>query len=334
MDNITHTLTGLAISYAGFNRKTRYATPAILIGANLPDIDIVTAFHGSTTYLKYHRGPTHSLVGITILAIILWWFFTYLDRRSPQTKKGPRLNSKWLFFACLAATGSHLILDLTNSYGVRVFWPFTHQWYAWDLEFIVDPLLLGLIIAALALPAFLGLISEEVGAGKSGNQRGAVAALCLMACLWGVRWFAHGRALNMIASRTFEDQNPSQIAAFPSPLNPFKWTGEAETESAVVVFPVNALGSAIDTDKGHVYDKPADSPALTAAKNTRTAGVFLQFARFPWAEVTETDDGWNVTIRDLRFVSPSTDRGGFEIRIDLDRQLNAISQVFSFRAGD
>jgi len=71
MDNITHTLTGLAISQAGFNRKTRYATLAIVIGANLPDIDLVSGFGGNVDYLEYHRGITHSIIGVTVLGTLL-----------------------------------------------------------------------------------------------------------------------------------------------------------------------------------------------------------------------------------------------------------------------
>src|SRR5207244_8174094 len=66
MDNLTHTLTGVALSQAGLNRKTRYATLALVIGSNLPDVDIVTRLAGSATYLKYHRGITHSVLGVTM----------------------------------------------------------------------------------------------------------------------------------------------------------------------------------------------------------------------------------------------------------------------------
>lgn len=334
MDNVTHTLTGLAISYAGFNRKTRYATAAILIGANLPDIDIISAFTGSANYLKYHRGPTHSLLGITVLAFLLWAAFCYLNRKSPPRKKGVPFNARWLLLGCWTATASHMILDLTNSYGVRVFWPFSNHWYAWDLEFIVDPVLLALIIAALALPALLRLISEEVGAGKSGFQRGAITALCLMVGLWGVRLFAHQRALNMMASRTFQEENPTQMAAFPTPLNPFHWTGEVETKSAIDLFPVDALSKEIDMDDVNTFGKPVFSPALAAAQNAPLAKVFLDFARFPWARVRESGDGWEVEIRDLRFVSAKSPTGGFVATINLDRQLHVLSQSFSFTGGD
>ena len=83
MDNLTHTLTGFAISYAGLNRKTRYATLALVIGANLPDIDLVSRFWGSATYLKYHRGITHAIVGVTLLALLLAATVYLLGKRPP-----------------------------------------------------------------------------------------------------------------------------------------------------------------------------------------------------------------------------------------------------------
>jgi len=50
MDNLTHTLTGLALSQAGLNRW--YARPGLLliVAANIPDIDIVTITRGAFNY--------------------------------------------------------------------------------------------------------------------------------------------------------------------------------------------------------------------------------------------------------------------------------------------
>ena len=69
MDNLTHTLTAIAISQTGLNRKTRFATLTLILAANAPDIDMLSGLKGSVAYLKYHRGISHSLVGITVLAI-------------------------------------------------------------------------------------------------------------------------------------------------------------------------------------------------------------------------------------------------------------------------
>ena len=61
MDPLTHTATGLLLSRAGLNRWTPLATPILILAANAPDIDVVTAAGGSLNYLHYHRHLTHSL---------------------------------------------------------------------------------------------------------------------------------------------------------------------------------------------------------------------------------------------------------------------------------
>ena len=63
MDQLTHTAVGLFLSRAGLKRWTPLATPILLLAANAPDIDIVTAAGGSLNYLHYHRHLTHSLLG-------------------------------------------------------------------------------------------------------------------------------------------------------------------------------------------------------------------------------------------------------------------------------
>ena len=42
-------------------------------------------------------------------------------------------------------------------------------------------------------------------------------------------------------------------------------------------------------------------PALAAAMKTQAAKVFLDFARFPWAQVDESEEGYRVSLSDLRF---------------------------------
>ena len=145
MDNITHTLTAVALSQAGLNRKTRYATLALLVGSNLPDIDIVARLGGSAAYLNYHRGITHSILGVVTLGALLAATIYYLGRKaSPPNKRSvPPLDGPWLLAICLISTAGHVLMDFTNAYGVRPFMPFSGRWYAWDIMFIFDPLLLA-----------------------------------------------------------------------------------------------------------------------------------------------------------------------------------------------
>src|SRR6266568_1694606 len=314
MDNLTHTLTALAISQAGLNRKTRFATLALVIAGNIPDVDIVTAFVSSARYLQDHRGVTHSILGATLLAgMVAGGIYTWGRRAPPPKKKTtPPLKLGWLAFCCWVGAASHVLLDLTNAYGVRLLEPFSGRWFAWDIVSIVDPLLLIILTVGLSAPLLFRIISEEVGARKRG--------------------FEQARVVSLLDSHTYAEENPVRLAAFPSTANPFQWTGVAETESAIHIIPVNALDSDIDMERDRIFHKPEPSPALTIAMKIPTAEVFLDFARFPWAEVEDSGDGYDVKILDLRFLSPFPGHHPFTVEIQLAKNLQVLSESFSFIA--
>ncbi len=331
MDNLSHTLAAVALSEAGLNRKTRFATLTLMVGANLPDIDLVSALGGAATFLKYHRGITHSLLGAAVLAGALGAAAYYLGRMVPPPRKsGPPLNAGWLFAISGIAVASHVLMDFTNSYGTRPFLPFSARWYAWDIMPIVDLLLWALLILGLSLPPLFRLISEEVGAAKTKSRAGAIFALCSMLALWGVRDVAHRRVLSMLDAHTYGQENPIQLGAFPSPINPFGWTGVVETGTAFHVLTISAFDPDVDAEHTTVYHKPESSPVLDAAAKTRTAQIFLDFARFPWPTVERTDDGFDVTIEDLRGATSPAQRRPFVAEIKLDKNLHVLSESFSF----
>jgi len=331
VDNLTHTLTAVAISHAGLNRKTRFATLTVILGANLPDIDIVSRLDSSATYLKYHRGITHSILGVTVLALLLAWAVSALGRKA-RPKASLPLAGHWLLLAAWLGTASHLLLDFTNSYGVRLFLPFSGRWYSWDIMFIFDPLLLALLIIGLGLPIILRLVSEEVGIRRARPRWGAVFSLCALASLWGIRDFAHRRVLAQLDAHTYTNQNPRRLGAFPAPANPFAWTGVVETDSAYNVLPADALAEDVDPESARLFRKPEPSAPLDSAMKTRTARIFMSFARFPWAQVEESDAGFKVNIRDLRFISGLARGRGFAVDVELDKSLQPRFESFSFSA--
>lgn len=331
MDNLSHTLAALALSQAGLNRKTRYATLTMVIGANLPDVDVASALGGSIAYLEYHRGITHSILGAAVLAGALA-AVVYLagQKASPPKKAGPPLDPRWLGVAALIALESHVLMDFTNPYGIRPFLPFSARWFAWDIMPIIDLLLWALLILGLALPPLFRLISEEVGAARTKPRAGALFALGSMVVLWGVRDMAHRRVLTMLDSHTYGQENPVQFGAFPSPVNPFAWNGVVETGSAFHILSANALEADVDVEHATVFHKPDDSPALEAARKTHAAEIFLDFARYPWSNVEETDNGFLVSIQDLRATSPRADRRVFVVEVQLDKNFHVLSEAFHF----
>ena len=64
MDPLTHTLVGASLASSKLGEKTRYATAALVIGANLPDIDVLSYFAGGDAALGFRRGWTHGVLAL------------------------------------------------------------------------------------------------------------------------------------------------------------------------------------------------------------------------------------------------------------------------------
>ncbi|HEX7317094.1 MAG TPA: metal-dependent hydrolase [Pyrinomonadaceae bacterium] len=140
MDNLTHSLVGLAAAKAGLGRVSPYATFVCVAAANLPDIDIVARVGGPAFYLQHHRGITHSVVGTLALAVALPLLLYAGERLWARARGGePRARLKGLLVCSLLLSASHPLLDWTNSYGVRPWLPWDGRWFYGDILFIVDP---------------------------------------------------------------------------------------------------------------------------------------------------------------------------------------------------
>jgi inner membrane protein len=191
MEPVTHFLTGACIGRAGLNRKTAYATLAGVLAAEAADMDIVWAFRGPVEELKHHRGITHTFIAAPVVAAVIVGLVACctLAGASPQAQAGrrksrtgradpARLQPKtirwgWLYGTALIAALSHLLLDWTNNYGLRPFFPFNPRWYAGSFVFIAEPVLWALLLSAMIVPALLGLVGGEIGARRKTFAAGA-----------------------------------------------------------------------------------------------------------------------------------------------------------------
>jgi inner membrane protein len=140
MDNLAHTLVGLAAAKAGLERASPYATTVCVLAANAPDADILAASRGRWFYLDNHRGITHSIVGTLALSVLIPIVFYAVEKLIARLRrKPPRIRLGGLLLASVLAGATHPLLDWTNNYGVRPFLPWSGKWYYGDLVFIVDP---------------------------------------------------------------------------------------------------------------------------------------------------------------------------------------------------
>jgi inner membrane protein len=288
MEPVTHFLTGACIARAGLNRKTAYATVVATLAAEAADLDVLWSLAGPVEGLKHHRGITHTLwaapvvAGVVVGAVWLW------RRWRKPAAHAQAIRWGWLYGTALIAALSHLLLDWTNNYGLRPFFPFNPRWYAGSFVFIGEPVLWALLIAATVLPGLFGLADQEIGARRRPFRgRGwAIFALAGMVMLWCWRWSERAQALAVLQNQQLTSEPARRIALEPYPLNPFRWHAILETADYYQTAEMNTRTGVIETDATRdLLYKPTDTAAVEAAKRTALGQVYLDWGR--WAVVRD-----------------------------------------------
>jgi inner membrane protein len=307
MEPITHFLTGACIGRAGLNRKTAYATLAATLAAEAADLDILWGLRGPVEELKRHRGITHTFIAIPVVAgvvvVAVWLLHRWLDgRRSrklaaanlspgepiPLRLQAQQVNWKWLYLTAFIAASTHILLDWTNNYGVRPFFPFNPRWYAGSFMFIAEPILWGVFLIALILPGLFGLADREMGVRRPAFRGRAWAnfALAGMVLLWCWRWAEHAQGQAMVENTQVASAQVKRIALEPYPVNPYRWHAILETADFFQTAEIDTRTGSIDSDPlTDVLFKPANTPAVEAAKGTFLGQVYLDWGT--WAVVRD-----------------------------------------------
>ena len=302
--------------------------PMLLVSGLIADVDWTMRLVGASAFLHGHRTATHSLVGTLFLVLTVTGVSWIAGRTYPKFQVG-FLSA---LIICTLGAGTHLLLDMLNSYGVNLLWPFSSKWFALDLAPPADWWIIVFLLAGLLLPELLRLIHEEIGSKPMrGRQRGAIVGLILVSLFVAGRGLAHQRALTILDSREYRGQAPVRVAAFPKPATPLVWLGVMETDNAILNIDVTLTpGSAFDPDQAEVHFKPQDSSALKSAVESQVAKDFLNFARFPLAGVAPKDGGYNVRLQDMRFASEIPKRQGIVAVIDLNARNQVVRQRLEF----
>ncbi len=298
MEPVTHFLTGACIGRAGLNRKTRYATLAAVLAAEAADLDILWSFAGPVEELKHHRGITHTFLGAPVVAgaVVgsIWLWHSWRERRRAQklyqNAKAPPAPVRWgwLYLTALIAALSHLLLDWTNNYGVRPFFPFNPRWYAGSFVFIAEPVLWALFFLALLMPWLFGLADSEIGVRRKPfrGQAWAIFALTGMVTLWCWRWAEQAQARAILENIQVTAAPVKRVALEPYPVNPYRWHAILETADLFQTAEINTwTGDVLSDRQRDALYKPADTPAVEAAKKTRLGQVYIDWGL--WAMVRD-----------------------------------------------
>ncbi len=325
MDNLTHSLIGAALGQAGLKRKTGLAMPALIIAANLPDIDAACFFWlDGTEHLGFRRGITHGPIALALLPLLLAGALWSYDRW--QTRRGTRpagrlpVHFGWLFALSLIGCLSHPLFDWFNNYGVRLLEPFSSQWFYGDTLFIIDPW----IIAMLGAGVWFSLRRERTG--RKSWSRPSVLALAGTAAFvllnMGISSLATERfrtvfSVEFANYRESYSREPRAVVANAVPLAFWKrevlWrvdskmTGPAFGSMAYNLFSSRSRGIYRDSGARHAEplirgeDRHMSDPRIAEwSKGDRQAQAFLFWSRMPIAELHSD----RIVLRDQRFMDP------------------------------
>jgi len=338
LDNLTHTLFGWTLARSRVARATPYATATLLLASNAPDADIVTVFTGGgLEYLAAHRGPTHGPLGFAGLGVMTG-LLVFLFASARAWRDGRAIERPATLLGRLCATGVagvtlHALMDLPTSYGTRLLSPFLTTWYAFDWMPIIDIYLL-LVLAG-------GLIVAR-GRPAAVQARIARAVLLLVALDYAGRAVLHDRALDDASART-ADGTPSpclsspRLSRHPLPIDRGAPSGTCLQAAALPTFVspfefrvVRQYPRGYElSERGVLQRRPvkglwidaAHGAAFEAAAATRTGRIFLDFSRFPAADVQSRPSGEAVIrVIDLRFM-------GTPLKLDARPQARAPSAM-------
>lgn len=309
MDNITHSLVGALLGQAGLKKKTGLAMPALIIGANLPDVDAACFFWlEGTEHLGFRRGITHGPPALVLLPLILAGLLWGWDRW--QTKRGKRPEGRlpvhfgWLYALAFIGCLSHPALDWLNVYGIRLLEPFSSQWFYGDTLFIIDVWLWALLIGTL----WWSLRREKRG----GNwTRPAWVGMTAMLAYIGVNAALSARAsdeANRAAQTTSFVEHGHTIIASPVPLQ--FWRRETiylesvmQDDMAAATWKIGDW-SVVGGMSGQVTipDRVCNMIGLQEQRRSNSQlDAFLFWSRAPF--LARAEDG-SVILYDARFYDP------------------------------
>jgi inner membrane protein len=345
MDPLAHTLVGAALARSGLERRSRFAATALVIGANVPDVDAITYFVSGDLGLLLRRGWTHGVLALALWPFVLAGLLVGLDRALGC--RGARFGV--LVSLSFLAVLTHPSLDWLNTYGMRWLMPLDGRWFYGDALFIVDPWLWlclggatflssppgpwrklgwaslaagatvllwvgveGLLPAKLVFVAAIATFAAMRRRGFPGTEAGklrvartalAVSAVYILASI----------ALSIWARRAVVDLLPEDVSDIqeimvgPRPVVPFQKDIVIATPDAFRFGTLDLWPRARLRLSEVILWRTPNSPVVERALRQPAVRGFAVWARYIWARVDETPEGYRVRLMDARYVRDASE---------------------------
>ena len=216
MDSLTQIVLGAAVGEATLGKKV--GNKAALYGAiagTIPDLDVISRyFVDLVTATEWHRGFSHSFLFSVLMAPILGWLISKIERNSAAS---------WRDWTILMFLGlfTHPLLDAFTTWGTQLFWPFDLR-LAFQNIFVIDPLytIPFLIFLILALRQKRGTYKRKIY-----NRLGLICSSAYLIITLILKGVAYEKFVENLNAQGIQYQ---QMDIRPTPFNAILWTANID----------------------------------------------------------------------------------------------------------
>jgi len=285
MDTGTHIVMGIALGGLATLDPVVSSDPVLfnavfagaIIGSHAPDFDTVLKLKNNATYIRNHRGPTHSLPAVVLWGLLISGLIHIIV---------PQVNYLHLWAWIAFAVALHVFVDIFNAYGTQALKPFTNKWIALGFINTFDPYIFLLHI--------VGIIAWILGANP-GYTWLVIYAVML---LYYIKRYIDKREI----VRKICDFLPDTEYVATSPT-----TKQNNWRVAITGKDRFYVGT---VDNGHIqiideFERIPlpDSQLMQIAKTDKNISAFLSFSPVYRWEIQDFDDFTEVRFIDLRYRS-------------------------------
>ncbi|MWC29529.1 metal-dependent hydrolase [Paenibacillus sp. MMS18-CY102] len=286
MDSGTHLVMGLGLAglasvdpvIAGDTTLHTAVLIGTVVGSQAPDFDTLLRFKGNASYIRHHRGASHSIPAIigwtALITIVLQLFY--------------RGSLPWLHIIgwVLLAVCVHVMTDLFNAYGTQAVRPFSSKWISWNIIHIFDPVIFTTHVIAISIWAF-GLANPAV-------LFPLLYSLLAIYYVW--RTTVHFRKRALVEKIDNEHSDGDRYWLIPT-ISLHDWNVVKRKHDGSFV-----IGD-LRNKQLRWLDRATCSnhPAVDRSKNDPSIQSFLYLTSFACAEVKEHDWGYEVRWSDVRY---------------------------------
>ncbi len=282
VDPLTHVVIGLGT--AGLSGQPIALNNPIYIGAVLgavvPDLDVITHFSSSFSFLKHHRGVSHSLVGILgislIITALLAFFFPggyYLSYFA------------WTFLGAL----SHSITDSLNSYGIQFWWPFQNTRWTANLLVLFDHWLI-LFYLLLLFSWQMPLMTSRL--------------VLVIITIYLVFRYRMRIKMEKYLAKYFRLKGEDRAVVMPAQFGFSNWEFVVENKKEFILGKIKYFGFKVSTEIK--LAKASKNPFIDGALNSKVGKFFRIFTPFMHLEYKKEKGRHVVFFRDLRYMIKKT----------------------------